>query len=171
MFLVSGLWHGAGWTFLVWGALHGVVMVIERIIGEETLKKIPRRLRRAITFVLVNITWVFFRAPDMAAAWQMLKTACGLPIYLPAQWLGADMLATEQRALVYLFPWMEEIWGSAIVLCFLVVGTVVAMLPHNCQRRCEHFYPTWQKTALTAALLTLSLLSFTGVSTFLYVNF
>lgn len=171
VFLVSGIWHGAGWTFILWGLIHGVVMVIERVIGEETLRKMPKRLRRAITFVLINITWVFFRAPTVAAAMQMLKTACGLPIYLPANWLGVDVLATEQKAFVHLFPALEGIWGSAMMLIFLLVGLVVAMMPGNCQRRAEHFHPTWKKSVLIAVLLTLSLLSFTGVSTFLYVNF
>lgn len=171
VFLVSGLWHGAGWTFVIWGAIHGVVMIVERLVGEEKLAKLPVFLRRLLTFALVNVTWVFFRAPSIDAAMQMLKTACGLPVYLPASWLGEGMLATEQRALVYLFPQIEAAWGSAVVLAFLLIGVVVAMLPHNCQRKVEHFYPTWQKTVLTAALLTLSLLSFTGVSTFLYVNF
>ena len=105
------------------------------------------------------------------AAWQMLKTACGLPIYLPAAWLGDGMLATEKKALVYLFPQLGPRWGSVVILLFLAAGTVIAMMPGNCQRRCEHFHPTWKRALLTAALLTLSLLSFTGVSTFLYVNF
>ena len=171
VFLVSGLWHGAGWTFLIWGLLHGVIMVVERMIGEKTLAQMPKKLRRAITFVLINITWIFFRAPSIGAAWQMLKIACGLPIYLPAPWLGDGMLATEKKALVYLFPQLGEVWGSVVILLFLAAGTVIAMMPGNCQRRCEHFHPTWKRTLLTAALLTLSMLSFTGVSTFLYVNF
>ena len=171
VFLVSGIWHGAGWTFIVWGLLHGVIRVIERMVGEKNLAKIPVILRRVLTFVMVNVTWVFFRAPNLNAAMQMLKTAWGLPTRLPGNLLGADMLATEQRALLYLFPHMEEIWGSAVILAFLLVGLVVTQLRHNCQRQLKHFYPTWQKTVITVVLLTLSLLSFTGVSTFLYVNF
>lgn len=171
VFLVSGIWHGAGWTFIVWGLIHGAVMIIERLVGEERLSKMPVQLRRLLTFALINVTWVFFRAPSIGAAMQMLRTACGLPVYLPAAWLGEGMLATEKRALVYLFPRVEAIWGSAVVLIFLLIGVAVALMPRNCQRQVEHFYPTWQKTVLTAALMILSLLSFTGVSTFLYVNF
>ena len=171
VFLISGIWHGAGWTFIVWGAIHAAVMVIERLIGEGRLQKLPKLLRRVLTFALVNVTWVFFRAPDLASAMQMLKTACGLPVYLPAAWLGEGMLSMEQRALVYLFPQVEAIWGSAVILFFLLVGLFVVMVRGNAQRKVKHFHPTWKKTVLTAALLTLSLLSFTGVSTFLYVNF
>ena len=59
-FLVSGLWHGAAWTFLVWGCIHGLLL-----IAEKTLKL---RAGRVGTFLLVTIAWVFFRMPDLSGA-------------------------------------------------------------------------------------------------------
>lgn len=59
-FLVSGLWHGAAWTFLVWGCIHGLLL-----IAEKTLKL---RAGRVGTFVLVTFAWVFFRMPDLSGA-------------------------------------------------------------------------------------------------------
>ena len=69
--LLGGLWHGANWTFVVWGAYHGVLLVAERAF-ETPLGRVPAALRRAITFVLVVFSWVLFRSDnlDMAARWM-----------------------------------------------------------------------------------------------------
>lgn len=67
VFLVSGIWHGAGWTFIIWGALHGISMVIHRL-WSYTGKKLPKVLGWFITFNVVNILWVFFRASSVKQA-------------------------------------------------------------------------------------------------------
>ena len=78
--MLGGLWHGASWTFVVWGALHGSFLAAERWLakrfGGGTFWKRwgPRVLLALITYFLVNITWVFFRAPDFATAWRMIDT-------------------------------------------------------------------------------------------------
>ncbi len=71
VFLVSGLWHGTGWTFLLWGLLHGLAQVAERLLGRR-LEKLPRWLRWGLTFAFVNIAWIYFRAPTVAAGNQIL---------------------------------------------------------------------------------------------------
>jgi D-alanyl-lipoteichoic acid acyltransferase DltB (MBOAT superfamily) len=73
VFAVSGLWHGAAWTFVVWGLLHGLAVAWERWAGEERLASIPRFARWAATFGFVSICWVFFRAPSFAIAMQILR--------------------------------------------------------------------------------------------------
>ncbi len=74
VFLVSGLWHGANWTFIIWGALHGFYLMMEILIDKffPTIK-IPRIIRWFLNFVLVAIAWVFFRASNFQAAKQILK--------------------------------------------------------------------------------------------------
>lgn len=171
VFLISGLWHGAGWTFLVWGLGHGLIMVIERIAGEKRLAKLPKGLRWIVTFFFVNVLWVFFRAPSVGEALALLKTACALPLYLPASWLGEGMFYTELEAAAFFFPALRELWGTLVPLALLGIGLVVSLLPGNCQRDLRDFRPTVWKTLLTAVLLTAALFSFTGVSTFIYSNF
>ena len=73
VFALSGLWHGAAWTFVAWGVMHGVMMVIERIIGQERLNKIPTWIRFAYTFGFVNCAWVFFRANTFTDALNIFK--------------------------------------------------------------------------------------------------
>lgn len=61
VFFLSGIWHGADWTFIVWGVIHGVLQVMCRM-GKDVIEKIPKWLQWSMTFTLVNIAWVFFRA-------------------------------------------------------------------------------------------------------------
>lgn len=74
VFIVSGLWHGAAYTFLIWGVLHGICMVVEKRIYGEKIKRISDRFslanagRMLVTFAIVNFAWIFFRSPDLKSA-------------------------------------------------------------------------------------------------------
>lgn len=74
VFVLTGLWHGAAWTFLVWGCYHGLLLITERATGwtKDPFRPVPRMARRAVTLVLVVIGWVPFRAADMPHALSML---------------------------------------------------------------------------------------------------
>ena len=63
-FLVSGIWHGANWTFIVWGCMHGVLQIIEY----EGNNGFVKAIRILVTFLLVNFAWIFFRMPDITSA-------------------------------------------------------------------------------------------------------
>lgn len=78
VFLVSGLWHGANWTFLAWGFLHGLFLISEKIFkyGRDEIKKINHfsdLLKIFITFHLVLLTWVFFRSKDIQTSIYIIK--------------------------------------------------------------------------------------------------
>ena len=81
--LLGGLWHGAAWTFVVWGGLHGLYLGIERFIsGRWGHAKVAstagfRLFLALLTYFLVNITWVFFRAQDFPQAWSMIRAMLG----------------------------------------------------------------------------------------------
>ena len=74
-FLVSGLWHGANWTFIVWGGLHGVFQIIEKMmkLQRPTSMGITKVVRIIVTFLLVNFAWVFFRMPTLNDAIEMIS--------------------------------------------------------------------------------------------------
>jgi D-alanyl-lipoteichoic acid acyltransferase DltB (MBOAT superfamily) len=74
-FLIGGLWHGASWMFVIWGALHGAAVVVHRA-WSKTGRSMPRPLSWCLTFTFVSFTWIFFRATDMASA-QRLIVALG----------------------------------------------------------------------------------------------
>jgi alginate O-acetyltransferase complex protein AlgI len=73
VFLISGLWHGANFTFIVWGALHGMYLMIEIIAEKLNFKwPLPKFTKWLFNFILVTITWIFFRATNLANAKTML---------------------------------------------------------------------------------------------------
>lgn len=75
-FLVSGIWHGANWTFVFWGILHGVFQIIEKMLGWQkctTSSKLIRFSRILLTFVLVSIAWIFFRQPTISDAFGVIE--------------------------------------------------------------------------------------------------
>ena len=74
-FLVSGIWHGANWTFIVWGVMHGVLQIIEKALGWQKYEGKNwgvKVVRIIITFLLVNFAWVFFRMPNISDAFGMI---------------------------------------------------------------------------------------------------
>lgn len=73
VFVASGLWHGADWTFIVWGLYHGLFLVIERAGFSKLLEKVPAVIRVAYSFLVVAIGWLFFRADTIPQAISMLK--------------------------------------------------------------------------------------------------
>lgn len=88
VFLLSGLWHGAAYTFIIWGAIHGIAQVIEKLAYGQRMKKIPKGLsiinvfRIVLTFLIVSFAWIFFRLPTAQGAFFVIKsifTNPGLP--------------------------------------------------------------------------------------------
>ena len=74
-FLVSGIWHGANWTFIVWGVLHGLLQIIEKALGWQKYEGnnwAVKGIRIVVTFLLVNFAWVFFRMPNISDAFAMI---------------------------------------------------------------------------------------------------
>ena len=167
VYLISGLWHGAGWTFLVWGALHGLGQVIERLWGPGR-DRLPRWARWALTFGFVNLAWVFFRAPDLDTAGTVLRQALLGGWGLPA-WLAADLLPSEAQALRVLGLGGRA--GTVLLAAVFAAGLAAALKPGNTLRRAETLRPTAGRCALCCLLLCWAALSFSGVTTFIYANF
>ena len=78
-FLIGGLWHGAGWTFIIWGALHGIALAIHRL-WQSLGFKMNKILAWFITFNFINITWIFFRAKDFESAIKVLGSMFSLDL-------------------------------------------------------------------------------------------
>ena len=79
VFLLSGLWHGAAYTFIIWGAIHGIAQVIEKLAYGQRMKSIPKGLslvnvlRIVLTFSIVSFAWIFFRMPSAQDAFYVIK--------------------------------------------------------------------------------------------------
>ncbi|HEV7404671.1 MAG TPA: MBOAT family protein [Chthoniobacteraceae bacterium] len=107
--LLGGLWHGASWTFVIWGGLHGVMLALEKKVGLAGLyARVPRAVRIAVTFVVVLIGWVFFRASSLHKALTYLASMFGLHHAAPP----ADLIA----GIVYKPYYLLSLGGAAIVV-------------------------------------------------------
>jgi alginate O-acetyltransferase complex protein AlgI len=81
VFALSGFWHGANWTFLLWGAYHGTWQLIERIPAYgRAWARLPKAVQVALTFAIAITGWVFFRAEGMGRAWAMLRVMYAGPL-------------------------------------------------------------------------------------------
>lgn len=121
VFIVSGLWHGAAYTFLIWGAIHGLCLVLEKLIYGNKIKEIsdkitfPNLLRILLTFAIVNLCWIFFRAETFADATLIIGkifTSTG-SIFVDAGTLGFSCLFI---ALVFAMDYADEYHAGKIRL-------------------------------------------------------
>ena len=78
VFFLCGLWHGAKWTFVVWGLYHGLFLVLERVGLDRALARAPRPLSHGYALLVVIVGWVFFRAESLGQAVSFLRAMAGL---------------------------------------------------------------------------------------------
>ena len=170
IYLISGFWHGAGWTFIVWGLLHGLGQVIERIWGPGR-DKLPRWLRWGVTFLFVNVAWVFCRAPDFSGALELLGRAVSGGLAKPEEWLLSGLFSKEIGAVELLIPGAADWVNILRVIGLYGIGLLAALWPRNTITQMDRFRPTLWRGAVLVIGLTWSILSFTGITTFIYSNF
>lgn len=170
IYLISGFWHGAGWTFIVWGLFHGLGQVIERIWGPGR-DKLPRWLRWGVTFLFVNVAWVFFRAPDFSGALELLGRAVSGGLAKPEEWLLSGLFSKEIGAVELLIPGAADWVNILRVIGLYGIGLLAALWPRNTITQMDRFRPTLWRGAVLVIGLTWSILSFTGITTFIYSNF
>ena len=160
-FLVSGLWHGAAWTFVLWGVLHGCFVVLERLF-QDALSKIPHFIRVAVTFLLVNSLWVLFRAESFAGAAEVYKGMVNL------KRIGIYDLADIAWTGVINYPALIAI---AYLLAVLTGLLIVVFRCKNSVYRLEHFTGSYKAAAICAMLFCVSLFCISRESPFIYFNF
>ncbi|MBI4292419.1 MAG: MBOAT family protein [Betaproteobacteria bacterium] len=174
--LLGGLWHGAGWTFVIWGALHGLGLTVNhgwRAVRPrlrwlpETPGRVERRLGQALTIFAVVLAWVFFRAADTVSAVEMLKAMAGMNGVSEAG--GNDLrglvLAAGLLLIALLAPNTQEITGY----------TGPSEADRSDEIMARPGVTLWRPRAGWAALVGagfgISVLSLSRVSEFLYFQF
>lgn len=135
VFAISGLWHGAAYTFIIWGAMHGVCMVIERLVYGEKIKQLSDKfsmsniIRIIITFTIVNFTWIFFRINNLGDVMQIFKkifTEPGKP-FLDTNTLLMGFVA---MAIIFIYDLVKEKHLNMHLLSsrFMVVRYLTAIM-------------------------------------------
>ena len=163
VFLLSGFWHGAAWTFVVWGAYQGLFLSLDRLFWGRVVERLPRFVSVAITFVLLNIGWAFFRAEDLAHALAFLGRLFvpGVPAEGEAPLLMARVLSNRALATMVV----------AAVICFLPgLPRVARAFDHGTAREEPRLVPA---TVLGLLLFVLSFfaLANSAYNPFIYFRF
>lgn len=174
VFLVSGFWHGANWSFLLWGAMHGVLNIIERWKPVKTvLARIPKGIRVAGTFVFASFAWSLFRADSVEQArnlWSRFFVADWGAIYAPITEVFNDM--TEIKLLYRLgLSGVITSYPGMLLILFVIVLLLACFFMKNTQEKVKEMRFTNGRILVIVVLIIWSILSLTGVSEFLYVNF
>jgi alginate O-acetyltransferase complex protein AlgI len=131
--LLGGLWHGANWTFVVWGLFHGGLLALERAIGKNNpLSRSPLVLQRAITFILVMIGWVLFRATSIPQALDVYAGMLGVngpsvDVAGCITWSLPVVMLPLSLLLVWFLPnsWQishqpRMVWTGSLIVLFVV---------------------------------------------------
>jgi D-alanyl-lipoteichoic acid acyltransferase DltB (MBOAT superfamily) len=154
--LIGGLWHGAGWTFVVWGGIHGVGLTVEHwrkdrpgyVAPADTLRR--RISSRLITFNIVCLAWVFFRADSFGTAWDMLTG-------LFTSWGESSPLVT----------------GGVLLAIAVGIGSqyLPARFPYAVMDRFGRLPVAGQAVVLAVALMLTNTMGPEGVAPFIYFRF
>ncbi|MFN8320713.1 MAG: MBOAT family O-acyltransferase [Saprospiraceae bacterium] len=159
--LIGGLWHGANWTFVVWGGLHGLYLAVEKYIQDKRkahshepgphphLK--PNFAHAMLTFFLVNITWVFFRAQDFTTAWSLLKSM---------------FLFGNAKELV--LNYLDILKVSVVITGMIIVHW---QMRHKKVLTVAESKPWWSVGLVWTFLLVMLILSQESTSSFIYFQF
>ncbi len=145
--VLGGLWHGAAWTFVLWGAFHGILLMAERLGGRRpAYHAFPKPLRMALTFILVLFSWVLFRSADMPSAVAYFRSLFGMGhpqegallirglIYQPYYLLLFAASAVVTWAMPQTWDWTRSITPAKallIVLLFVVAVLTLATQAFN----------------------------------------
>ena len=172
VFLISGFWHGANWTFVVWGLLHGLAMVFESLFPKVRFKY--DWLNRIITGIFVTFTFSIFRCNTLTDAWLLMQKlfAGGFKGFFVAMCNTLQITETYaiRKALEMKLPQLQNPFYVTCALLILTVSIVLIAGP-----KAEDFlkkHGTKKRTLLLLAILfTWSFVSLSQVSTFLYFNF
>jgi D-alanyl-lipoteichoic acid acyltransferase DltB (MBOAT superfamily) len=171
VFLISGLWHGANWTYVLWGAVHGMAQIFNRIF-KRLWDSVPRVLAWLATFIFVDLTWIIFRSESL--------TDCGILfrnlISMKTGGIGTGLIESfDIIELTYLEEHIEilqrlkaQIPGLNMWIV-VTAALLIVLLGKNCYEK--DFRPTWKNAMGSMVMLVWSVLSLSGLSSFLYFNF
>lgn len=184
VFLLSGIWHGANWTFILWGILHGGMVCFDSFINsimeyiKQRLSKVytwVQRLRWLFTFAFVNLAWVLFRSNSIGEAIQFYKRLFSFSNTGYIWGLAGSLSSYKTYAMQLIF---EKISGYEFVskfyvarmLIFLSIAAFLCTKP-NVREWVEKKKPSMVEMIVLAVLFGFSVLTLSGLATFLYFNF
>ena len=168
-FVIGGLWHGAGWTFIFWGFLHGIALIIHRIWTNLRFK-LYTWLAWFITFNFVNIAWIFFRAKEWDDAIKVLKGMAGLSEVVIAEKYSHNFSFLTKYGIIF-DEVTVHIGDGSKSLGWIFIGIILVLIFRNSMEQWNKFRPKYITLILTFVYFTYCILCLNKVSEFLYFNF
>lgn len=169
VFLISGIWHGANWTFIVWGMIHGIANICNRIfVG--IWNKIWGWLRWTCTFIFLCFTWMIFRAESLKQVGEFLQRVFSDFTFHVTHELAECFVLPEVNLLTYLFQVHDYSATNYIIMCLsilLAFGIILKVKPFAWQK----FQAKTNNLLMTIVCLVWSVLSLAGNSIFIYFGF
>ena len=167
VFLISGVWHGAGYTFIVWGILHGIANIFCRVF-RKPLERMPKAVNWLLCFGFLNASWVVFRADSLSQAAALFRR-----LFAGGTALSEELIAALRPNLLYDTLQNLSLPQPAVLYCALLLlfALLLATCCRNTQTRVAAWRPNVRTFVTVTALLTVGILSLAGVHTFLYFNF
>jgi alginate O-acetyltransferase complex protein AlgI len=166
-FILGGLWHGAGWTFIFWGFLHGAALVIHRL-WKQLGFTMNNLLAWFITFNFINIAWIFFRAKDWDSALKILGAMFYGPLVLPEKYVNKFSILSENFVGGQVF---EAIHGKDQTTFWILGAFIVILLLKNSTAYINQFKPSIWNYILFIAFASYTISSMNKISEFLSFNF
>lgn len=168
-FLLGGLWHGAGWTFIFWGTLHGLALMIHRAWKSFGFT-MNKYLAWFITFNFVNLTWIFFRAKEWSDALKVLSGMVGLSGMVISDKTLSKLIALKSLLTEHSENFGRLIYGTSTFV-WIFIAILMTTLCKNSNEIAHQFKPSWLMLALTLSGVIYTLFDISKVSEFLYFNF
>ncbi|QKF72666.1 membrane-bound O-acyl transferase, MBOAT family [Aliarcobacter faecis] len=168
-FLLGGLWHGAGWTFIIWGLLHGIALAIHRF-WQSLGFRMNKILAWFITFNFINITWIFFRAKDFESAMKVLSSMFSLNnIVLPEKYFK---FLSQYNEIYFRFGEVyDNILGKSNTTVFIIVGFIIVLAFKNSMENMINFKANYFNLFLSFSFIIYCIFQLNKISEFLYFNF
>ncbi len=170
VFLLSGIWHGANWTFILWGILHGIASVLQRIF-EDVYGKIPKTLRWAGTFLYVNVLWLLFRSENIGQWLRLMKKMVSFTKLTVNPEL-LDRFALPEISWLLSLLGIDAGAGAGLWILPLLAIIGAFLLCLGFENNYRRNFPKNRRMMLASAGLFLwSVVTLAGESVFLYFNF
>lgn len=169
VFLVSGLWHGANWTFILWGILHGALMVFDRIF-EKSEKKIFEPVRWFITFATVNVLWLLFRSESITQ-WKYIVKAMLMMQNTTISSELIDCFFLQETNFVmntFHFAWTTKIRGFWM-FAYVILALGICLVPENNYKNLNKL--SIRTMILAAIMFVWGFICLSSESIFVYFNF
>lgn len=170
VFLVSGLWHGANWTFILWGMIHGLFQVAERI-GDKYYRRISEAGRWLYTFLMVNVLWLLFRAESVSQWKALLYKMFTFKNMAVSDGLIQSFILPETQFILDVLkmnPLNSAVRGLSL-LVFTTISLGICLIPENNYRSQRRLTPVNLIFAIGAFVW--SILCLSNESVFVYFNF